>query len=185
MKYIRKCPACGFENQPDEIFCERCCGDISSITPEGFKGDSFEEPAQPDDQSGKGNGSARICPDCGAELDNQPHYPRCKRMAEGFTLVWQNSSLQPVRLSKDRPLFIGRVPPVDLELIQHFEESHKTISRNHAEISIGENGNPYLRDMNSVNGCFVNNQQVHPFVLTMLQVGDRISFSHSLSAVLS
>jgi len=184
MKYIRKCPACSYENLPDEIFCERCCGDIATINPILAGEESSEEPDEPASGTHGGGGTARICPDCGAELDIQPHYPRCKRLVEGFTLAWQDTSLPPIRLTKDSPLFIGRVPPVKVELIQYFEESHKTVSRNHAELSVGEDGNPYLRDMNSVNGSFVNNQQVHPYVRTMLQVGDMVSFSHSVTAVI-
>ncbi len=183
MKFIRKC-ACGYENEPDAIFCEKCVSDISQLTPTPVTEDTKEEPEQPTDQPGEESGSARICPDCGAELDSQAHYPRCKRRSEGFTLVWQNTTLQPIQLSKERPLFIGRVPPVDRLLIQHCEESHKTVSRNHAEIYIGENGNPYLRDVDSVNGSFINDQQVHPFIRNMLQVGDKVSFSHSLTAVI-
>jgi pSer/pThr/pTyr-binding forkhead associated (FHA) protein len=93
--------------------------------------------------------------------------------------------LQPQQLTKTRPLFIGRVPPVDEGMMIQLEESHKTVSRNHAELFVGDDGNPYLRDMGSLNGSYVNGQKVVPFAPTMLKTGDEVAFSRSLTITIT
>jgi hypothetical protein len=180
MRTVRICPACGRQNPPEETFCENCCTDIASIEPVGISEEASETKQDP--AAEQSSHTAPVCQDCGAELEHQPHYPRCRRLNEGFTLVWRDTPLAPVRITQSTPLFIGRVPPVKAELIVYFEEQHQTVSRNHAEIYQGENGNLYLRDMNSMNGSFINGQQVHPFGRILLQPRDVVSFSHSLIA---
>jgi pSer/pThr/pTyr-binding forkhead associated (FHA) protein len=78
---------------------------------------------------------------------------------------------------------VGRVPPVDDALTQQIEQRFPTVSRLHAELSVGQDGYLYLRDMGSLNGTCIDNQPLTtPFACHRVQVGAELSFSSKLHA---
>lgn len=178
----RRCPACGTGNPADEALCVKCMCDISQVSSEPLEVTSTDKSASHENEIEDLGGDRLLCPECGAELDIQKHYPGCRRLTVGYQLVWKDTSLPPLQLTRASPAFIGRVPPVQADLIRYIEDAHKTVSRNHAELFVGEDGNLYLRDMNSINGTFINGRKILPFVHNMLTVGDELSFSQSFLA---
>lgn len=184
--YVRIC-TCGYENPADADTCEKCFNsDLFQASPTRKRSAQESDFTSKTDTSGNNSKeSIKLCPECGAELASQKHYPECRRFSTGYTLVWNDAALQSMQLTKTRSLFIGRVPPVDESMMIQLEDSHKTVSRNHAELFLGDDGNPYLRDMGSLNGSYVNGQKIVPFAPTMLKAGDEVAFSRSLTITIT
>ena len=76
-------------------------------------------------------------------------------------------------------LTVGREPPATARLAARLESQYGSVSRRHAEF-VWENGHLSLRDMNSTNGTFVNDQRIAPQQLISLAEGDRVRFAAKL-----
>jgi len=81
-------------------------------------------------------------------------------------------------------LLVGRVPPASEELTQHLELSYLNVSRCHAEFFI-ESGQLYLRDLDSMNGTYLNGSQMNKFSAMPLKPGDKVRFASNLETVIS
>lgn len=182
----RICGACGRSNPPSEDICVECFADISQVTPTPVVGDSASpEEESPSEGSRAGEaerGPRNECPECGTDLDGMSECPRCGESVSGYCLCWQEIDLGKTPVTGARPVFVGRVPPVDSELTRHIDAGFPWVSRVHAEIFGEQGGCIYVRDLNSKNGTFVNQQRIAAYIPRQLQAGDTVSFSRKLSA---
>jgi hypothetical protein len=181
MGKMKKCLTCDTLNQLNHTSCIECG---SSDFEEDFSefGESSETSAseQPASEASEQGPSLGRCPICSMELDSNLQCPRHPR--SGFRLVWSELGIT-TRIPDSRPLFVGRVPPVDDDLAQRIERGFPTVSRLHAELSLGQDGHLYLRDMGSRSGTSIDNQPVTvPFERQRVQVGAELSFSSKLHA---
>ena len=85
------------------------------------------------------------------------------------------------RMTIDERLFVGRIPPVANSLIERLEAEYLGVSRMHAELSI-QNDQLGIRDLESMNGTYVNGDRLEPYVRVLIQAGDRLRFGMNLSA---
>lgn len=67
-------------------------------------------------------------------------------------------------------LRIGRSPENDLSVLE------RNVSRNHARIEVGPDGNVEIMDLGSSNGTYVNGAALVQYRMHMLQDGDRVRF---------
>lgn len=183
---VRICKACKRENPPDEDICQKCYADLPPATEKSATDDtgSSEEEPKADDSNfrEKGRNPENECPECGADVGSLPVCPRCGKSFTSFRLCWQEVDLKNVPITCERPLFVGRIPPVDNELARHIDAGFPCVSRMHAEIFLERDGNLYLRDLESKNGTYVNQKRVAAYIPQRLQAGDTLSFSSKLSA---
>lgn len=98
---------------------------------------------------------------------------------EEFAVTWPWGTV-PIQ----ERLLVGRVPPASEELTQHLELSYLNVSRCHAEFFI-EPGQLFLRDLDSMNGTYLNGSQVSKFSAMPLKPGDKVRFAANLEAVIS
>ena len=89
-----------------------------------------------------------MCPVCNNPIDSQaPVCPHC-----GFKLLGSTQRFEPVSFGDDA-LPVGRSPQCDLFL------NDMTVSREHASVEPADGGY-VIRDANSFNGVWVNNESV-------------------------
>ncbi|MBN1524242.1 MAG: adenylate/guanylate cyclase domain-containing protein [Spirochaetales bacterium] len=82
-------------------------------------------------------------------------------------LVTKGNDQGKVYETNNYPFVIGRDDSADFALV-----GDNNISRKHAQISLDDYGSVYIEDLNSTNGCFVNNVRI--FEKTELQNGNTI-----------
>lgn len=177
MGKMKKCSTCDTLNKLNITSCIECGSsdfeDISESNEAG--GEANTNPDDSDQNQPRGR-----CPICSMELDADMQCPRHPR--SGFRLVWSELGITTV-VSDSKPLFVGRVPPVDDDLAQRIERGFPTVSRLHAELSVGQDGHLYLRDMGSRNGTCIDNQPLTaPFACHRVLTGAELSFSSKLHA---
>ncbi len=107
--------------------------------------------------------------DC--ELYVKPAGVKTERSSDVHRLEFQNGPRrgEMVRLEKSA-VRIGSAPDNDIVI------RDDVVSRHHAEIRIAENGETWLKDLNSINGTFVNGAKMGP-VERMLMDSDIVSIA--------
>lgn len=191
---VRRCPGCGTEHDPDELFC---CGiNLSSIdlsvAGAVLPADSPGPESEPRPWS-----ENRVCPDPDCQYENRPDAESC---------LYCNSPLGPEELSQpesglpgvaagppcptliwpwgatgigDR-LPIGRDSGFSPELHSNLA-GFGNVSGFHAEIR-QRDGCFFLTDLGSKNGTFINERPIPPHVPEILHPGDEIRFAKELKA---
>lgn len=116
---------------------------------------------------------AHFCSQCGAQLRNPvaPYCPTCGHPQQSKQddphLVLQIAAQAPQIIRLGQVLQIGRDPSNDLVL------SRGPVSRHHACI-VAQSGQYYVRDLESTNGTYVNNQRLAAHTPYLLNPGDVI-----------
>lgn len=85
-------------------------------------------------------------------------------------------------MSIQSTLTIGREPPAPSDLIVRLEREYPNVSRRHAEFKLQHQGLT-VRDLDSSNGTFINEQRLTAQQTYPLQPGDRVRFAAHLVAV--
>lgn len=181
MGKMKKCNTCGTLNQLNQTSCAECTSsDFEDDFSEFSEAEEASASEQATSESSEQSQPRGRCPICSMELDSNMQCPRHPRT--GFRLVWAELGIS-TQVPDNKPLFIGRVPPVEDDLAQRIERGFPTVSRLHAELSVGQDGHLYLRDMGSRNGTCIDNQSVTaPFERHRVQAGAELSFSSKLHA---
>ena len=181
-----KCKSCGDTSHTEEDgeFC-KICGSSDFIeqqtavegveavsSPDSDEIKTIERTAnycECDTKHDSGDGICAYCdlPILGGEVEDK------------FSVTWPWGKM-PIQ---DR-LLVGRVPPTPDELSQHLELSYLNVSRCHAELFV-ESGQLFLRDLDSLNGTYLNGEQVNKFNAVPLRSGDRVQFAATLEAIIS
>lgn len=186
-RFTKICKCCGHkENTGQDEYCKACYEPLSEETP--VTETAYVREEAPSSESPNLNevepasASGNKCPECNFALDESLVCVRCKG-AQDYRLNWQDTKLGKTYITRERPVFIGRVPPVDPEMACHIEAAFPFVSRIHAEIFLDPEGCLYVRDLNSRNGTYVNSQRIDAFAAKALQPGDTLSFSSQLKAI--
>lgn len=97
----------------------------------------------------------------------KPGSARAATKAADWKLVPEHSKLSDQDFSIHDRAVLGRSKDCE------FSVPYKLLSREHAEMWL-EDGNLYVRDLNSANGCFVNGQRIQE---ALLKSGDKLAFA--------
>jgi len=181
MEKMKICGTCKTLNQLNQTSCVEC-GSCDFEEDFSESSETYEKSAtgQTESESSEQSQPRGRCPICSMELDADLQCPRHPK--SGFRLVWSELGIT-TEVTDSKPLFVGRIPPVDDDLAQRIERGYPTVSRLHAELSLGQDGYLYLRDMGSRNGTYIDNQPlIAPFACHRVQVGAELSFSSKLHA---
>lgn len=170
MSKTRCCYQCGEPEPADEQFCPVCDGnyfvevecDPEDLTsPRAAPGPASGEPPTPDPPPPAGHAPEppRVVPPA----------PRPRRLTVMFTAAGQTSR-HDVAAGKD--IALGRDPKASPFAAAFAADD--LISRRHAVITYGADGTTLIRDMYSVNGTYVNDEELLPGSQRPLAEGDRI-----------
>jgi hypothetical protein len=153
------CPSCGAENLPGTLFCIQC----GTYLPSG--GPLRTEPL-PEQEDGR---SAR--PRQGGEEGEEV-------WALNVEVEVLNTGRK-VLLSADREILVGRLdaargifPELDMTTDGGLEQG---VSRRHARIYTRE-GTCFVEDLDSVNGTFLNEERITPYLPYAFRDGDLLMF---------
>jgi len=189
MERICPDPDCQHSNPSGSNRCQKCGKDIEFERDTPIKGakpqtDEGGDEKSEDTPADENHSTGTDCPVCDAS--GTVINSRCSNcqssFSAGFALEWDDKRLSVTAVSREMPLFIGRVPPVETGLAQHIESNYQAVSRMHAELYINQDGSLVIRDMGSQNGTKVNNERIAKFKPEQLKMGDLVSFSTTLSA---
>ena len=181
------CKSCKTPHKDEEgHFCvNEKCGS-SDFEEQQAVADGKEKTSSPEPTETQSSGfSAKFCPcdtkhDAGNGVCAYCDLPILgEAIKEEFVVTWPWGKM-PIQ----ERLLVGRVPPALEELTQHLELSYINVSRCHAEFFI-ESGQLYLRDLDSMNGTYLNGSQMRKFSAMPLKPGDIVQFAADLEAIIS
>jgi hypothetical protein len=181
------CPDCGVTVQPEDLICFRCGANLPHA-------DSPEEdlPTPTISQKYLKRGPAEDqCPNCGAQIPD-PADVICGECREPLPGTARRISPVVLRISfptgnVDVPagtsLLLGRDPAESL--VAAAFARFDNISRRHATIQVDDSGHASIRDENSTNGTFVNDDRVLPGSDVRLVDGDRVRLAADVTGDVS
>lgn len=85
-----------------------------------------------------------------------------------------------VTLDDDEMTLLGRDP--GLSRHARLFKAYRNVSRRHATIGVDTDGHAWIRDEESVNGTFVNDEEIEPHLPRRIASGDRIRLGASARA---
>jgi DNA-directed RNA polymerase subunit RPC12/RpoP len=182
------CPVCGAKIQQDDLICFTCGANLPRADlPE----DQATPPTIMQEQLRRERGGARACPNCGTPAAD-PADLVCAQCRQ--PLQQSPGQISPVVLRLAFPtgnvdvpagtsLLLGRDPQESLvaAAFARFEN----VSRRHATISVDDFGHASVRDENSTNGTWVNDDRVLPGVDVRLADGDNLRLAADITAQVS
>jgi hypothetical protein len=181
------CPDCGVKVQPEDLICFRCGANLPHA-------DSPEEdlPTPTISQKYLKRGPASdYCPNCGAEIPD-PGDVICTECQEPLPGTGRRISTVVLRISfptgnVDVPagtsLLLGRDPAESL--VAAAFARFDNVSRRHATIQVDDSGHASIRDENSTNGTFVNDDRVLAGSDVRLVDGDRVRLAADVTGDVS
>lgn len=174
MNHFTICPSCQTQNPITELFCTAC------FTPL----DHQHQPIKSAESKNQPNDEMTTCcrQSCGAEISqNDVECPYC---GESQTSQVIDSNATVLVSSKKFSLeFAGQRHQVKETFIfgrdskpfaDCFYPDYSNVSRRHAEIIYAQDGRISIKDLDSANGTFVNEQQLEPQKLCLLKHQDII-----------
>lgn len=178
MKEI-ECPNCGSLTPDDSRYCEMCGAELLQCVKCGALG---TDPRCGDCGSPMVTRKFDAQPHTTANTEREPKIPHPRQVAEspqpGGNDAHQTSAGRALRLKyrngsttllvKDQAI-IGRSEGEYRELLADFD----LISRRHGKF-VRQGRQWYIIDLDSTNGCFVNDQEVRPNTPTPFQKGDMV-----------
>jgi pSer/pThr/pTyr-binding forkhead associated (FHA) protein len=149
------CPTCAAEVKPDDLICFTCGANLPRRRPD-------EDPPTP----------ATVMQEY-LRRENQtgPISPAVLRLA---------FDTGNVEVPAGTSLLLGRDPAESLvaAAFQRFDN----VSRRHATVTVDDHGHATIRDENSTNGTFVNDDRVLPGIAVRLADGDTVRFGADVTA---
>lgn len=182
------CPVCGAEVQEDDLICFTCGANLPRM--DAGEEDQATPPTIMQEQLKRDRG-ARTCPNCGTAASD-PADLICAQCRQ--PLPQPQAHISPVVLRLAFPtgnvdvpagtsLLLGRDPQESLvaAAFARFEN----VSRRHATVSVDDSGHATVRDENSTNGTWVNEDRVLPGVDVRLADGDSLRLAADITAQVS
>lgn len=180
-----KCPVCGSESEAGNLICLECG---SNLTRSGAGPAPVDRPAQASAPrppvAARGNLN---CPHCGEPVSDPGNIVclECLRplhiesaQSAGIRLVFASWE---VGIPPGTSLLLGRglSSPVAAHLA-----GHDNVSRHHATVTVGENGQADVLDEDSTNGTFVNDKQAARGQRVPLRDGDILRLASDVAATI-
>ena len=149
------CPACAAEVKPDDLICFTCGANLPRRRPDEdppAPATVMQEYLQQDDRAG----------------------------SIASTVLRLAFDTGNVEVPAGTSLLLGRDPAESLvaAAFQRFDN----VSRRHATVTVDDAGHATIRDENSTNGTFVNDDRVLPGIAVRLADGDTVRFGADVTA---
>ena len=182
------CPDCGVRVQPEDLICFRCGANLPHasgsdddlLTPTISQ--RFITPGDP----------LASCPRCGTSVSDAADVV-CNTCGEPLP-TGRRRRISPVVMRITFPtgnvdipagtsVLLGRDPAESLvaAAFAHFDN----VSRRHATVLVDDSGHASIRDENSTNGTFVNDDRVLPGAEVRLVDGDRVRLAADVTGDVS
>jgi ribosomal protein L37E len=181
------CPDCGVKVQPEDLICFRCGANLPhSSGPE----DDLLTPTI--SQKFIAADAMAICPRCGVPVSDAADVV-CTTCGEPLP-TGRRRRISPVVMRITFPtgnvdipagtsVMLGRDPAESLvaAAFAHFDN----VSRRHATVLVDDSGHASIRDENSTNGTYVNDDRVLPGAEVRLVDGDRVRLAADVTGSVS
>jgi hypothetical protein len=187
----QSCPDCGVKVQPEDLICFRCganlprtAGSDDDVLTPTISQKFIAAGADPSSLSG-------FCPRCGAAVPD-PADVICSTCGE--PLPHRGRHISPVVMRITFPtgnvdipagtsVLLGRDPAESL--VAAAFASFDNVSRRHATVRVDDFGHASIRDENSTNGTYVNDDRVLPGSEVRLVDGDRVRLAADVTGDVS
>jgi ribosomal protein L37E len=181
------CPDCGVKVQPEDLICFRCGANLPHVV------GSDEDLLTPTiSQKFIAADAMAICPRCGVPVSDAADVV-CTTCGEPLP-TGRRRRISPVVMRITFPtgnvdipagtsVLLGRDPAESLvaAAFAHFDN----VSRRHATVLVDDSGHASIRDENSTNGTFVNDDRVLPGAEVRLVDGDRVRLAADVTGDVS
>ena len=181
------CPDCGVKVQPEDLICFRCGANLPhTIGPD----DDLLTPTI--SQKFIAADPAAICPRCGTPVSDAADVV-CATCGEPLP-TGRRRRISPVVMRITFPtgnvdipagtsVLLGRDPAESLvaAAFAHFDN----VSRRHATVHVDDSGHASIKDENSTNGTYVNDDRVLPGLEVRLVDGDRVRLAADVTGDVS
>ncbi len=180
------CPDCGVTVQPEDLICFRCGANLPYAS--GPDDDVLTPTVS---QKFIRPGADARCPRCGAAVPD-PADVICPRCGEPLTSGVRRISPVVMRITfptgnVDIPagtsVLLGRDPAESL--VAAAFARFDNVSRRHATVKVDDFGHATIRDENSTNGTYVNDDRVLPGTEVRLVDGDRVRLAADVTGSVS
>jgi DNA-directed RNA polymerase subunit RPC12/RpoP len=180
------CPDCGVKVQPEDLICFRCGANLP------YSSAADEDVLTPTvSQKFIRAAEAVACPRCGAAAPD-PADVVCSVCGERLPQGHRRISTVVMRITfpagnVDIPagtsVLLGRDPAESL--VAAAFARYDNVSRRHATVQVDDWGHASIRDENSTNGTFVNDDRVLPGAEVRLVDGDRVRLAADVTGDVS
>jgi len=182
------CPDCGVKVQPEDLICFRCGANL----PHNLGSDDDLLTPTISQKFIAAGDPAASCPRCGAPVSDAADVV-CTTCGEPLP-TGRRRRISPVVMRITFPtgnvdipagtsVLLGRDPAESLvaAAFAHFDN----VSRRHATVQVDDSGHASIKDENSTNGTFVNDDRVLPGVEVRLVDGDRVRLAADVTGEVS
>jgi ribosomal protein L37E len=183
------CPDCGVKVQPEDLICFRCGANLPH---ESGPDDDVLTPTISQKFFKADTDSLASCPRCGTEVTDAADVI-CSACGEPLP-TGRRRSISPVVMRITFPtgnvdipagtsVLLGRDPAESL--VAAAFARFDNVSRRHATVLVDDSGHASIRDENSTNGTYVNDDRVLPGTEVRLVDGDRVRLAADVTGNVS
>ena len=182
------CPDCGVKVQPEDLICFRCGANLPHAS---GSDDDLLTPTISQKFIAAGDPLAS-CPRCGTQVSDAADVV-CSVCGEPLP-TGRRRHISPVVMRITFPtgnvdipagtsVLLGRDPAESLvaAAFAHFDN----VSRRHATVQVDDSGHASIRDENSTNGTYVNDDRILPGMAVRLVDGDRVRLAADVTGDVS
>jgi hypothetical protein len=183
------CPDCGVSVQPEDLICFRCGANLPhTLEPD----DDIPTPTISQKFLGSGGEPVGYCTNCGNPITDAADV-LCPTCGEPLP-TGQRRRISPVVMRITFPtgnvdipagtsVLLGRDPAESL--VAAAFARFDNVSRRHATVQVDDYGHASVRDENSTNGTYVNDDRVPPGSEVRLVDGDRVRLAADVTGNVS
>jgi len=173
---ILTCPNCAVKVEPEDLICFRCGANLPH--PDSLD-DDLPSPTVSQKYLNRADVGS-VCPSCGAPVPDPADLvcATCREPLPGSgrrispVVLRIAFSTGNVEVPAGTSLLLGRDPAQSL--VAAAFAAFDNVSRCHATVTVDDSGRAAIRDENSTNGTYVNDDRVVPGVDVRIVDGDRI-----------
>ena len=183
------CPDCGVKVQPEDLICFRCGANLPhTATPD----DDVPTPTISQRFVAAGAEPGAFCPNCGAVVADAANVvcatcgdplPTGRRRRISPVVMRITFPTGNVDIPAGTSVLLGRDPAESL--VAAAFARFDNVSRRHATVQVDDFGHASIRDENSTNGTFVNDDRVLPGSEVRLVDGDRVRLAADVTGSVS
>jgi hypothetical protein len=183
------CPDCGVKVQPEDLICFRCGANLPhtaapdedvptpTISQRFIQASSEAAAYCPNCGNAIRDAADVICPTCGEAL------PTGRRRRISPVVMRITFPTGNVDIPAGTSVLLGRDPAESL--VAAAFARFDNVSRRHATVQVDDSGHASIRDENSTNGTYVNDDRVLPGAEVRLVDGDRVRLAADVTGSVS
>jgi FHA domain/Double zinc ribbon len=182
------CPDCGVKVQPEDLICFRCGANLPHAS---GSDDDLLTPTISQKFIAAGDPLAS-CPRCGTQVSDAADVvcsvcgeplPTGRRRRISPVVMRITFPTGNVDIPAGTSVLLGRDPAESLvaAAFAHFDN----VSRRHATVQVDDSGHASIRDENSTNGTYVNDDRILPGMAVRLVDGDRVRLAADVTGDVS